>query len=133
MVCGTVYLLELTLVIFTYIVFSINLIMEKKINLASILFAETDKLRKNSPRLFYSNEKMKESPEWGYFMDAMKEACKQCLELAAENAVMVGVTLHNNNAPNISSSFVCGRDDNGLDYEYTVDKQSILDTIKEVE
>lgn len=63
---------------------------------------------------------------------AMIEFGKQILELAAENANMIGETQHNNRAPDVFEDFVYVSDSNGPDYGYTVNKQSILDTIKQV-
>lgn len=82
---------------------------ERKVNLEEILFAEVDKMRKDFPDInLYSNEEMKGSPEWNYYMDAMREACRQTLELAAENA-----EIH--------------------EELFIVDKQSIINTINQVE
>jgi len=65
-------------------------------------------------------------------IDAMKEACKQTLELAAENANMIGETQDDNGAPDIYEDFVYVSDSNGPDYGFIVNKQSILDTINQV-
>mgnify|MGYP007069503528 CR=1 FL=1 len=62
-------------------------------------------------------------------LKAMKEAIKQALELAAENVNMIGITQHNNGAPDQTSDFVYVYDSNGPDYGYSVNKQSILDVI----
>lgn len=84
---------------------------ERRVNLEEILFAEANKLRKDNPKIdLYSNNEMKESPEFAYFISAMKEACRQTLELAAENAITKW-----------GQSVV------------KVDKQSILDIIKQIE
>jgi hypothetical protein len=64
---------------------------------------------------------------------AMREFAEQLLELAAENANMIGETQHDNRAPDVFEDFVYVSDSNGPDYGYTVNKQSILDTIKQVE
>ena len=48
------------------------------------------------------------------------------LEAASENAQMIGVTQHDNDAPDVHSDFVYVVDSNGPDYGYTVDKGSIL-------
>lgn len=88
---------------------------KRKINLEEILFTEADKLRKDFPFLdLYSNKEMKESPEWKYFMSAMKEACRQILELAAENAEIDYVP-----------------DYQGGEIAY-INENSILDTIKQI-
>ena len=90
--------------------------LERKINLEEILFTEVDKMRKDFPDInLYSNEEMKNSPEWKYYMNAIKEACRQVLELAAENAKVI----KNEHTSQILSNLI--------------DKQSILNTINQVE
>lgn len=90
---------------------------ERKVNLEEILFTEVDKMREDFPDInLYSNEEMKNSPEWRYYMNAMKEACRQVLELAAENADTKYLPLLNSN-----------------ESIEVVDKQSILNTINQVE
>ena len=60
--------------------------MEKTINLEKILFNNIDKLRIDIPdNILFSNEAIKKSIEYNYFINAMREAVKQALELAAEN------------------------------------------------
>lgn len=51
---------------------------------------------------------------------------KAALEAASENTQMIGVTQHDNDAPDIHSDFVYVVDSNGPDYGYTVNKESIL-------
>lgn len=63
----------------------------------------------------------------------VKEAIEQALELAAENANMIGITQHDNGASDQTSDFVYVCDSNGPDYGYSVNKQSILDVINLVE
>ena len=59
----------------------------KEVNLEEILFSETNRFRNNHPNEnIYTDEEMKSSPEFPYFMAAMSEACRQVLELASENA-----------------------------------------------
>lgn len=92
---------------------------ERRVNLEKILFTETDKLRKDLPDIdLFSNEEMKESTEFKYFINAMKEACRQTLELAAENAETEKEMLPE-----------CGV----LKSVGIVNKQSILNTINQVE
>ena len=90
---------------------------ERKINLEEILFTEVDKMREDFPDInLYSNEEMKNSPEWKYYMNAMKEACRQVLELADENSTIDFEGAFNS-------------------YEEALDakrKQSILNTINQV-
>ena len=86
----------------------------KKINLEEILLEEMDKFRLSFPdENLYSTEQIKEFLELPYFKAAMKEACRQVLELAAENAKAFD-TIHSWNTPSI-------------------DAQSILNTIKQIE
>lgn len=88
----------------------------KEINLEEILFSELKKLRsKHKRENYYSDKQIRESPEYEYFINAMKEACKQTLELAAENA-----------EPEFSVDCVIVKGD------IFIDKQSILETIKQV-
>lgn len=90
-----------------------------KINLEEILFAEVDNFRKHYPNdNMYSNDEMKKTPEWPFFINAMKEACRQTLELAAENAETEKEMLPE-----------CGV----LKSVGVVDKQSILDTINQIQ
>lgn len=76
--------------------------MQNKVNLEQILkqYLTLEAVRKNNPDYTFN-----------MILSAMKEACRQALELAAENA--------------------------DLDFDpkllHIVDKQSILDTIKQVE
>ena len=61
---------------------------------------------------------------------AMKEACKQVLELAAENAKINWIE---NNVEMESDSDFAFRDTDGNWCKINTDTQSILDTIKQVE
>lgn len=88
----------------------------------------------------YNDSQIVENNIYGDEMDfkriclrAMREACKQVLECAAENANMKGVTQHDNGAEDDYTDFVYVCDSNGPDYGYTVNKQSIMDTLKEIE
>ena len=59
----------------------------KEIYLKEILFKEVDKFRgKYSPENLYTNKEIEDSPALESIISAMKEACKQTLELAAETA-----------------------------------------------
>ena len=92
---------------------------ERKINLEEILLEEMDKFRLSFPdENLYSTEQIKESLELPYFKAAMKEACRQTLELAAENAKLEITTSSLVGPPII------------LD-KPRINKQSILDTIKQ--
>ena len=102
---------------------------KKKINLEEILLEEMDKFRLSFPdENLYSTEQIKESLELPYFKAAMKEACRQVLELAAENALVVSVPVFMNQIldenGNITGQFP--------QYGYSVDKQSILNTLDQV-
>jgi hypothetical protein len=88
--------------------------MEKEVNLEEILLATMGKLREMQPDGdWYSDEETKNSPELPLFIEAMREACRQVLELASENAS------------------INGWGTNGFG-SYEVDKQSILNTINKV-
>ena len=88
--------------------------IERKVNLEEILFKHLSKAREMLPNEnWYSDEEIKNSQEFVFFKDAMKEACQQTLELAAENAKAFD-TIHSWNTPSI-------------------DAQSILNTIKQIE
>lgn len=102
--------------------------LERKINLEEILIQEN---RKAFNEEGYSNYFT--AIQHSIIQKAMKEACKQVLEAAAENADMIGETQHNNGAPDKYENFVYVIDSNGPDYGYTVNKQSILNTINQIE
>lgn len=85
----------------------------KEINLESILFNEIGKLRIAFPEEnYYSEDDVKNSKEFTYFINAMKESCRQTLELAANNA-------------RCDATF-------GVDVSHIINKQSILDTINQI-
>ena len=93
--------------------------MSKKINLELILFNEIGKLRIAFPEEnYYSEDDVKNSKEFTYFINAMKEACRQTLELAAENAECEDGAIIDLGFEIIAAS---------------VNKQSILDTINQIE
>jgi hypothetical protein len=104
----------------------------RTINLEEILFAEVDKLRKERVNVrLVPNEKMKEYQEWEYFMNAMKEACRQTLELAAENTT---ICLNKYSHGIIKESINLGQEictERQNEY-YECDKNSILNTITQV-
>lgn len=82
--------------------------MEKKINLEEILLSIVPK------NCYWEDMQNLTNCPQEYVLSAMKEACRQVLELAAENAET---------------------DFDSLPYEelrYFVDKQSILNTIKQI-
>lgn len=75
-----------------------------------------DKFRLSFPdENLYSTEQIKESLELPYFKAAMKEACRQTLELASEN---------------FEIEYLGGNSDIN---DFRINKQSILDTINQVE
>lgn len=51
----------------------------------------------------------------------------KALEAAADNANMKGESQHNNNAPDVTSDFIYVVDNDGPDYGYTVNRESILE------
>lgn len=107
--------------------------MVKTINLEDILLCQIDQLRVLNPdESLYSNEKMKKSVEWSYFMDAMKEACKQVLELAAERAVLTHY-IDGNISPRSKSIINLNNGAENTGESIGVNKQSILDTIKYIQ
>ena len=94
----------------------------KEIDLKEILLKEVDKFRKKyNPTNLYTNQQIEDSKEFEFFISAMKEACKETLELAAENAKTRQMT-------ELWSGQVY--DDDPL--PICVDKQSILDTINQI-
>lgn len=57
----------------------------KKINLEEILFKELDKARKDHPKeKWIDDDVLKKSIQYPIFINIMKEAVQQALELAAE-------------------------------------------------
>ena len=91
---------------------------ERKVNLEEILNQIYDKEYRSNYKTEYSKQ---------CILQAMKEACRQILELAAENAE-VRVT---ENALIEEGSCYTTYDDGVI--SATSDKQSILDTIKQIE
>ena len=81
----------------------------KQVDLKRILY---DELSDNMMNVIDNNENMKE-----WILDAMKEACKQTLELAAKNAEIKQIGCHVGGFP---------------DFDTIVDKQSILNIINQV-
>ena len=81
-----------------------------KINLKEILNRVYDKEYRSSYKTEYSEQ---------CILEAMKEACKQVLEIAAENAKMDVVVLR--------------QDEIAIEFGDVINKQSILNTINEVE
>ena len=72
----------------------------KEIYLKEILFKEVNKFReKYNPINLYTNKEMENSVEFKFFIAAMKEACKQTLELAAEKVSdsRLGLNYYNQN------------------------------------
>ena len=88
---------------------------ERKINLEQILIS---KLEENSTEDF--DLKIISKLHFIACYYAMEEACKQVLELAAENAKVIEECTYNE---------VCQEND----FKTMVDKQSILDTLNQVE
>lgn len=85
----------------------------KQINLEKILY---DELSDNMMNVIDNNENMKE-----WILDAMKEACKQVLELATENAsAKIEIQWSGNTGTEYCDEYAI------------VDKQSILNTINQI-
>ena len=91
-----------------------------KINLEDIIFRHVDSLKDGSPiRNLLSSNEVFQNDLFDFFIKLMKDACQETLKLAAENAkVKENFTVDD-------KSFVLN--------EYVINKQSILDTINEVE
>ena len=101
---------------------------ERKINLEEILFKHLSKAREMFPNEnWYSDEEIKNSPEFVFFINAMKEACFQTLELGAENADLS----YCENEWEVPEGTI-NTGDSQYGYHY-IDKQSILNTIKQIE
>ena len=90
---------------------------EREVNLEEILEKHRQMFIKNSVK----------HPD--YIMDAMKEACRQILELAAENAKINWVE---NNVEMESDTDFSFRDNDGNWCKININEQSILNTIKQV-
>ena len=91
-----------------------------KIHLEEILFRHVDSLKDGSPiRNLLSSNEVFQNDLFDFFMNLMKDVCKETLYLAAENAKI------KENFTVDDKAFVLN--------EYVINKQSILDTINEVE
>lgn len=89
---------------------------ERKVNLKEIFFTEVNRYRENYPNdKIYTNEEMKNSPEFPYFISSMKEACRQTLKLAAEKIKSDALEDFGTETPDCWNSY------------------SIIDTINQVE
>ena len=91
---------------------------ERKINLEEIMQEHVD------PHCFLKKECYER------VIEAMKEACKQTLELAAENAEISWVE---NDIEMESDTDFSFRDNDGNWCKININEQSILDTIKQIE
>jgi hypothetical protein len=95
-----------------------------KVDLNKILFTEINRLKKDFPEEnWYTDEELKTVPEAKYIKYAMKEACRQALELAAENAKTRIKTITEHEDPPYSR----------INKAIVVDKDSIINTINQVE
>lgn len=61
----------------------------------------------------------------------IRNVIEKTLDNAADKANMLGVTQHNNNAPDVTDEFIYVVDNNGPDYGYTVNKESITNTLED--
>ncbi len=101
---------------------------ERKINLEEILFKHLSKAKEILPNEnWYSDEEIKNSPEFSFFKDAMKEACQQTLELVADNAECKLRNKIECSNFQLENGFVVGN------YAIVINKQLILDTINQIE
>jgi len=74
------------------------------------------------------------NPDISRIKEAMKEACKQVLELAAENAELDTSSIKPPGLiPDIYNCSFAGIDALGEELWYSIDKQSILNTINQIE
>ena len=97
----------------------------KKINLENILFNIVDE-NPHGDRVYFKDDIIK----------AMKEACKQVLELAAKNAKTKPLYTKacDDHTPYWGPCCSCGQYDNpDIKVGDYIDKQSILDTINQIE
>ena len=94
----------------------------KQVDLKNILETQA-----NLPEIFYTYEMEEE------ILRIMREACNQTVDLCAENATLDNAATEapeNKNQDYISHYI--SRDDYNSEYWITVDKQSILDTKKQI-
>ena len=89
---------------------------ERKVNLEEILSKHLAKMLNITSESFKDIEEMKKLPEWQTCIEAMKEACRQTIELAAEN-----------------SEFYSWNNQDELKNIEEINKQSILNTINQIE
>lgn len=68
-----------------------------------------------------------------FIKKAMKEACRQTLELVAEEAQLVGDPVHNVRLQKDYTIGIMQINDYSDDYYYRVDTESILNTINQIE
>lgn len=106
--------------------------MKKEINLREVLYSKIPESIQNEGWSFGDIDE-------NWILDAMKEACKQTLELAAENAKLLiykeNMYISSDNESSIEKEYSHGEyDDNGPDYhvDVQVNKQSISNTINQI-
>lgn len=99
--------------------------MTKEINLSEILNKHLSAC--------YSVHNIKISDKYQtHLIAAMREVAEKTLELASENANLIGSPVHNNKlSENIVSSII-QINDNTDDFYYEINKQSILNTINQI-
>lgn len=106
---------------------------ERKINLEEILQKHIRFMLEDNGKTIeqskYLSDKIIKDEDFVYIKNAMKEACKKILELVTENS---SVILYIDNVKESSMKEHCIHRNN-MEYIYTNDKQSILDTIKQIE
>ena len=92
---------------------------DKKINLEEILDKTIDSVYENVPKEHKTDfqKKLKDSLQYKTCVSAMREACTQVLERAADNASVDKIRI---------GKFYA-------EYAFAVNRESILDTINEIE
>lgn len=104
--------------------------MERKINLDEILIAIFEPVSQDCTTPVQDLQlAVTLNPNVDRIKDAMKEACRQTLELAAENAKINWVE---NNVEMESDTDFSFRDSDGNWCKININEQSILNTIKQI-
>lgn len=103
--------------------------MDKKINLDEIIKYQM-RLQNATDIIYMDNGQQGNLKDANFIVKkSMLEFGKQLLELAAENAILL-----DNGQPLNSSRYIIEKDDSfHCEVEIDIDKQSILDTIKQVD
>jgi len=103
----------------------------KQVNLEEILSEKLQPIVSRESNSYQSIEQMKKTPEWEVTISAMLEACNQAIDLCAENAMVVDSDVPDN--PMECVTFEGGEEYyQSDDYTISVDKESILNTKKQI-